>query len=225
MFEDIFTCEKCNRIFVSEKLLQIHQKAHDKDFLNHFCELCGDLFLTLSGLMRHLDYDHPSGDKEKFKCQNCTRSFKIMINLDVHNVAEHKKIDEEENEEKVNINPECEKASTNFTCSFCGKKFNLRRSYSLHVDRYHQKSTKRRFKCPICPQSFRLKENLRIHLRGEHRQLALTSYKCEICHQKFAYLCGFSRHLKQTHPEEVNRRKMWTNKFYEIQWRSRKSSK
>jgi hypothetical protein len=78
-----FKCKKCNRNFPSMESLKNHEKVHSDDFCGYFCKKCDDLFLHRSGLLRHVDYEHPGRYRETFACKKCSRSFKYMVTIQI----------------------------------------------------------------------------------------------------------------------------------------------
>ena len=77
-----FRCPDCDVIESSRRLLNIHFKEmHDK----LFCEKCGEVFSTPTGLSRHM-YIHTKEDQHP--CTHCDEVFPLASDLQSH-VAKH----------------------------------------------------------------------------------------------------------------------------------------
>jgi Zinc finger, C2H2 type len=205
MFDVVFTCDECPRLFVTEKALKLHRNIHDEDFCGHFCDQCGDLFSHPSGLMRHVDLDHQNGKDKKHKCSECPRSFDLRINFHIHMTAEHKEIQEMNESEKEEDSDESK--TTRWSCEDCDKKFPTRRQLLQHrkeVHCVHRKSARNFIECHFCQQKFSEMENFRLHLRFDHQQIEETKFSCRFCKKKFNYQRGIYRHMKEKHPHCIS---------------------
>ncbi|XP_041510482.1 zinc finger and SCAN domain-containing protein 4 [Microtus oregoni] len=115
-------------------------------------------------------------DPNKYKCEECFRSFKYPSNLSVH-----KKV---------------QKKERSFVCTTCHKGFYTHSDLTVH-EIIHKK--KKPFKCPTCGRSFSHKTYLLIHERIHLGEKPYTCSKCNSCYRQSS---TFHRHQRYCHKSE-----------------------
>ncbi|KAK6625318.1 hypothetical protein RUM43_005615 [Polyplax serrata] len=75
-----FTCDVCNKVFLSVQHLKAHSKTHvgKKEYQ---CELCGWSTLTRSSLRRHANIH---SEMKKYSCTECPAKFRLEVHLRKH---------------------------------------------------------------------------------------------------------------------------------------------
>lgn len=53
-FKEMFQCQQCQKIFTTQKCLEIHQKIHDTAFESYECDICGQIFSLQRNLYSHI---------------------------------------------------------------------------------------------------------------------------------------------------------------------------
>ena len=114
-------------------------------------------------------------DREKFKCDLCTRTFPFR-----HELARHRLY---------------HTGVKKHVCEVCGKTFVLKGQLTTHMLSH---TRIRRFQCKYCPSSFLLGSHLRQHLPSHNPELRL---KCDQCELTFTRKASLDRHVKRLHPK------------------------
>ena len=82
-----------------------------------------------------------------------------------------------------------------FVCSHCGKAFEGRRKYLVHL-RHHDPNAKK-FRCPQCDLGFVQKEFLRRHLLTHSGE---RPFQCSLCPSTFRQMIHLRQHQRRKHP-------------------------
>ena len=182
-------CTFCQNLFNSDRRLKHHLlKEHKiKTEVKHpyFCWKCSQNLFSLKDLDEHLVNEH-SFKSDEAPCQLCEKAFCSQITLKAHVVDKHdlKKLKSSNSEfasqlfDIVKIKP---KYGGEFECNFCGTRFSQKRSLSVHIKQYHDKSN--HIKCKYCdyssfqPYMVRKHEELR-HTKANFLQCDLCKFKC-----------------------------------------------
>ena len=136
-----------------------------EDFQNHAANC------TYEGHHGRL-HRHPN----KYKCEECFRSFKYPSNLSVH-----KKVQKNEKP---------------FVCTTCHKGFYTHSDLTVH-ELIHKK--KKPFTCPACGRSCSHKTYLLIH---ERIHIGEKPYTCSKCNSSYRQSSTFHRHQRYCHKSE-----------------------
>lgn len=106
-----FACDQCEKSFIHSYLLEQHKEAIHQGIRSNICKICDKSFSKASGLKRHL-LAH-SGERP-FPCDECDRAFTRASILKVHKDAVHQ-----------GVRP--------FACHLCDKSFTLDFSLKKHL--------------------------------------------------------------------------------------------
>ena len=135
--ESQFSCQVCNRSYLSKKALNQHMKVHD-DSKASKCDVCLKNFPNKSELKMH--YRTHTGEKP-FACQICDRNFANKSHL-VQHQATHNDV-------------------RNFKCTICpeGRFFKTKNCLKHHMI-YH---FEQKFPCSYCDYKSHTKRDLSRH--------------------------------------------------------------
>ncbi|XP_077878300.1 PR domain zinc finger protein 5 isoform X1 [Ictidomys tridecemlineatus] len=151
-----YSCELCNKAFVTPSVLRSHKKTHTGE-KEKVCPYCGQKFAS-SGTLRVHIRSH-TGERP-YQCPYCDKGFSKNDGLKMH-IRTHTR-------EKP------------YKCSECSKAFSQKRGLEEHK-RTH--TGEKPFQCDVCDLAFSLKKMLIRHkmTHNPHRPLA----ECQFCHKKF----------------------------------------
>ncbi|XP_060517201.1 zinc finger protein 271-like [Cylas formicarius] len=169
----LFSCQKCNMIYLKEANLKRHMETHsEKPNKHHLCMECGKNFSKRNQLSAHLKVH--SGVKPHL-CKICFKGFNQISNLKDH-LRTH-------NGEKP------------FLCSVCGKGFNQLGNLRQHTVRH---SGIKAHLCSTCGSGFASKGELNTHLR---KHTGARPFVCNVCNHGFTTSSSLTKH-KRIHSGE-----------------------
>ena len=145
-------------LYLQRQLIQFHRRICHDDIKpkTHQCDKCGDCFTSGTGLKRHKNVVHT--DSRPFKCEICSKSFKMLQNLKGHKRTH--------TGERPYHCDQCE-----YTCA-------LPSSLRTHKMRH---AGEKPFKCDLCEYRCTIRPSLRKHIR---KHLPPDYVTCEICGKK-----------------------------------------
>uniref|UniRef100_A0A0C9R3P9 ZNF665_1 protein n=1 Tax=Fopius arisanus TaxID=64838 RepID=A0A0C9R3P9_9HYME len=242
-------CSLCNRFFPNVELYQSHAQLHESGDLperiletpggletlpkaqedlarlkrEHFiksirsltCPTCGKVCTQQSALSNHMRTHEP----KKHKCEECGRSFGLLIRLETHKLSEHNEktrispaLTSVEQEEALNAEREAREA----------REAKLRsRPYSEILDsdgvglddqppakRQATNSSKNVARCGICEQWFTDHTTMLNHLQTHSDNLTAKNFTCAVCRKSFKEKWQLQRHemshkrMKNSTPDE-----------------------
>ena len=153
-------CDICNEILPSK--FDFNQHNEKKHVNEKKCQICGKMFSSnknVAGfLKRHIKTVH---DLERFRCDQCTKTFDLEENLKTHVKVVHLK--------------------QRLKCDLCEKSFQNKVLLSKHVKSFHERE---RFHCKECDKLFTTDQQLKIHVKSVHQGIRWT---CEECLKEFAH--------------------------------------
>ena len=174
-----FGCNKCEKRFITNAKLRIHEKFVHLNFRPFVCPQidCNQRFKRQEHLNRHKRM-HCS-DKP-FECEKCNQRYKHKSSLILHKLI-HSDVKQ-------------------FKCNDCNKGFNQRSGLNYHNRRFHS-DIKPHFKCfhENCDKSFLISSRLKLHIRYKHS--TDRPYKCDFqnCYSSFKSPGNLSFHKKTVH--------------------------
>ncbi|XP_072035489.1 uncharacterized protein [Amphiura filiformis] len=192
-----FKCQKCDRIFLHQGMLQKHMSVHKVQ--NTICKICGRKFPDVQKARRHR-YTH--GKKQTYKCSKCGKTYTSMQSLRIHQRTHT--------------------GDGMLSCKFCGKKFPSKFSLNSHerihtgekpykcvycnehfithsAMSYHKQiHTGFKYMCQHCGKGYRDKSNLREH---ERIHTGEKPFKCDDCPEAFTTAALLKYH-RQVHTGE-----------------------
>lgn len=155
------------------KLSKLKDQEAKKSEKSYPCDICNKNFTQKSHLLRHCNSQahlNIVNDPSKSDFNAKTPDEKLDQIIDTDNI---KKEDEEDYKLERGVQ---------FKCSFCTRKFNLKKCFELHM-RLHRKNNKKSKSCDICKKTFKHGRYLAQHIKNCHS--AITSHICQICNERF----------------------------------------
>ncbi len=143
-----FSCEHCGKRFLKRLYLTNHQTRFHALFKPFLCHICGEGFVSSSGLKSHQSI-HDDGDPaaKRFSCSYCSKSFRRRDKLSFHEAAAH-----------TGHRPH--------VCETCGHGFVRKSKLDEHQRRRH--GGEKRFSCLVCRKMYAGSHDLRRHLVRHH---------------------------------------------------------
>uniref|UniRef100_A0A1I7W9T4 C2H2-type domain-containing protein n=1 Tax=Heterorhabditis bacteriophora TaxID=37862 RepID=A0A1I7W9T4_HETBA len=183
-------CGMCEKGYAHQSGLLAHKKAvHSLDVTVRSCRICGQNFLKLSNLHRHIKTQHPLETRTAvLDCPECPCVFATNGALNRHRKQVHAIFSHANG---IGL----------FECEVCRRVFN--RSFLLKRHRrFHNRtepSTSKPHKCNRCEKRFNLKSTLKLHLdvhsRREIDDPILTDPKCSICLKHLSSRNALRKHM------------------------------
>ena len=139
----VVKCSIC-KIPISSQNLKRHKRVvHNEPTKNplkepaemHHCPHCSQQFKRVENMQRHVKDFHSFTNQEKWKCEQCEKSFTLERNLKLHI-------------ERVHANFPF---YSTFNCHQCEKSFKLKGNLTWHQKEQHSDI---KFSCPSCGKSF-----------------------------------------------------------------------
>ena len=226
-----FECDKCGKRFSVEEYLWEHRRRNHNIFrrVPLDCKKCGQSFKSKVLLTKHMTSKHEyedDGEKNKFQCHQCNKSFPSNKGLQCHVQFAHSKlvtvkcavcglsfrnrIHLKRHKIKMhNLNmEEGENEKKTFRCDQCNKEFPSRKSWLQHVRFMHSKETPS--DCQVCGKAYRNARVAKEHMRAVHRVKVISdssqtpTLSCSLCPQTFcAGAVGqITNHVKEFHTKE-----------------------
>eukprot|EP00092_Neocalanus_flemingeri_P017356 GFUD01018771.1.p1 GENE.GFUD01018771.1~~GFUD01018771.1.p1 ORF type:complete len:448 (+),score=64.03 GFUD01018771.1:73-1416(+) len=183
--EKPYQCSYCAKSFTYRSTYKnhidvIHEgKSHfnsTQTKVKLFCEVCGESFISRSGLKGHLKlHELKQGSRSlEFKCEVCDKMFFTIGNKNRH-LKSHT-------------------GQKNHQCEECEKSYTEKRQLENHKEIVHQ--GKRDYFCSVCPKSFTRSNSLNAHMRLHTGQEVL---QCEFCTSTYKEKRNLMNHVKKQH--------------------------
>ncbi|XP_054263731.1 zinc finger protein 43-like isoform X2 [Macrosteles quadrilineatus] len=192
-------CSQCAKRFQTKVELKMHNVTHSSE-KNYKCTYCRKLFKRKSSLRIHFNVLHTQ-PKNKFCCDECSKSFVLNQYLQRHKRIAHSKKRPLScltcgatfsDRQYLNIHCNTHTGIKSYSCSFCSKTF----AQLPHLKRHERLHTGvKPYKCKICDKSFRDSSNFKVH---QIFHSGLRPFKCEECGKDFTQRSHLNNH-KKTH--------------------------
>ncbi|XP_013394073.1 zinc finger protein 70-like [Lingula anatina] len=162
--QDYATCKMCQKVFISNTVLQRHMKTvHQRVQELYKCKFCEKPFARACAVTNH---EKIHTGVTPFKCQHCEHEFETKNAL--------------ENHELLHVNAGVKAQVSRYVCSYCSRTFKSRSVFKRHL-RIH--TGDRPYKCRYCSKRFNQMPNCTIHERVHTGE---RPYQCMYCGKAFA---------------------------------------
>ncbi|XP_063543918.1 zinc finger protein 426-like [Cydia strobilella] len=163
-----YMCSECGDTFVASSRLKKHLKIHDTG--RFICDECGKVFSLDKYRKKHVELVHKQ--EQKIQCLYCPEKFLNTYPRHLHVLEHHR-----------------EKVKT-ITCELCGKTFDWRPYFLVHVRRKH--NDEKNYICRYCDRRFFMKIECKRHEMSAHLKI---NTKCRVVAQlpqkPGKYACSF----------------------------------
>ncbi|XP_031621561.1 zinc finger protein 425-like [Contarinia nasturtii] len=173
-----YTCELCNKDFVTKWGIKTHMLQHTKKF-DYVCDQCGWKFKTKGNLKGHMETTHT--DEKPFACKQCERRFKTKHQLKSHD--------------------EMHSGLKKVECTVCHKR--VRKQYDLTVHMRSHNNTYP-YSCKYCEKKFRHTSSLRTHERAHKND---KPYACGQCAYRSTNWPNLNKHSMRIHSIDLRIKK------------------
>nr|CAD7264694.1 unnamed protein product [Timema shepardi] len=167
-------CDKCGKIFLTEKLLKVHLKIHLQEPVK--CNLCGRVYKNERVLDTHMSLHK---EAKPWPCNYCDKVFIFDSSLQEHIKSDH----EPDNSNKTTPNV--------YTCQICEIKFDKLEELKSHLMSTHKHLAKRHI-CEFCGAMYHTSNKLKTHLLKHTGEFPFT---CEVCGMRFCAKYRLNNHL------------------------------
>ena len=172
--------EKCNKTITGLDLYENHLKgaSHKEKAGEMFqCLECNKQYKRKTNLMDHVKHQHLVDFKNRFRCDQCGKTFVTQQVMKFH-VNAH-----------LGIKP--------YKCTFCPQDFVNDSNCMAHMKKKHPElyaAEKQLFRCDQCGENCRSLGKLEAHTNGKHKP-----YKCKHCKLTFLGSAGLLQHERKKH--------------------------
>ena len=201
------TCPVCEKVFHSKKYAKKHfLRFHaDQERSRETCRVCNKSMLSMN-MKAHMKRHDEQTQSQRFKCNDCGRSYKNKGDLTVH-VKTH--------------------GQPNPVCSICGKVLRTKKLLKRHVATIHptkprchecnkefasedeKREHKRvahglKFECTQCGEQLQSERSLKLHVKRVHTKSGAYTCDRDGCDKRFLYQSLLDMHVKTTHTKELS---------------------
>ncbi|XP_050079586.1 zinc finger protein 271-like [Anopheles maculipalpis] len=202
--DQIRTCDKCPKVFMSEPAYQHHQYCH-ATLRSYFCMFCDKGFQTENLLKSHTrSHTHVA----EFLCSLCGKKFNSKSNLRQH-LVRHTGVKAWActqcpsrfcTKGALNLHQRTHSTLRPFSCDTCGSQFHTRYSLIKH-QLIH--TGERPYGCDLCPMRYVVSHNSSQPITNDmvkhmKTHLGENPYQCDRCEASFRLLTELRNHYKET---------------------------
>lgn len=196
-----YTCEVCNKPFVTKSKLERHSKSHS-GVKDHACPVCNKMFAEKNNMLVHMSLH--SGERP-YVCSACNKSFRTHSRL-----IDHRKVHSSLTPYKCML---CDKSfkwrstlkthiqnhsGEKFKCNTCQKEYKIRSCFYKHRKECREGKL---LNCEFCSETFMEKDQCENHVNEAHKNQNV--YSCEICDSEFGTVILLKAH-EESHEKESN---------------------
>ena len=194
---DIFTCEVCDKRYMSKEGLEYH-KIVKHGGAQFECTICGNFFGHRSGLIRHskLHEEH----SEQFGCNKCDKKFVRKDKLVRHKQSVHHLVNFD-----LDAVDTLKDEENTYTCKVCSTSFSGSDARYMIIDHLAKKCNEgKKYYCDACEKSFSNVSNLNRHKRYSHVTMSVDVIQCESCDFTTKHKQSLLRHIKRKHNDKAS---------------------
>lgn len=111
------------------------------------------------------------------------------------------------------IDSDCERMRSNYTCHVCNVSFKLGGLYNKHMVKH---SDLQPFKCKICDRKFKYNSGLKKHVREQHDETA-PLYNCKICEFSTKHYPYLQEHFTRKHTDDYKYKCAFCKKQFKVE--------
>ncbi len=174
-----YPCTDCEYVGMSREAFYRHKLKYHRDH-KYICSVCGKTFSTTKDFKQHQAYH-----TDRFSCEICHKVLRSKQAMNYHRQVVHEGRTEMRLAKKRNM-----------LCNICGRAFNSKRDFDVHVNREHKHV--RPYACRECGKSFYSKTTLSQHQVSHSQE---EKYHCENCGKRFRWYHCYRTH-RLTHTNE-----------------------
>ncbi|XP_065100011.1 uncharacterized protein [Paramisgurnus dabryanus] len=188
-----FSCNICEKTFISKGRLARHEKIHTKQKIFK-CRKCKISFPTFQEKKLHLNM-HRRNEKKQFHCEHCGKDFfttnsAFKVHVKTHNIEKDFQCGDCDKSFRTKGNLVAhERTHTGekpYGCTHCEKRFSNMNHMKNHMLLH---TNERPYQCSECGKSFRQSYNLSDHQKTHSNE---KPYQCSYCDKRFLH----KSHLK-----------------------------
>jgi KRAB domain-containing zinc finger protein len=166
-------CPQCNETFESKtKMFEHYTFIHPEAPIYH-CSICGECYITLSGLNSHVFKVHER-KLSAVRCNYCGKDFENKENVKDHIVLEHQ--------------------DKKYHCFMCEASYLAQHSLQAHIDLVHEG---KRYQCTECGEVFETNTKLESHTVTKHDRNKL--FQCPKCTNIYVKKTSLDAHIAFIH--------------------------
>ena len=199
-YHELFKCNDCNKMFVTEKNLVEHRSKHTGE-KPYSCTHCSKKFVSAKFFKRHV-LKHEIVTKNFMK--NCDETFTSKTVEETQNVSTENKLDlvstcgkhfdqtkDSEGPVEIQLGGGGEKP---YICNQCDNQYPDVQSFYRHINRHI--SSLKRYTCENCHRTFKYKSRYEDHICKE-------TYACTQCDESFKFFRQLERHKIEIHSHPI----------------------
>lgn len=164
-----FSCEICNKTFISSSYLEVHKKQHGAGIFK--CKLCVFTSSNPASLEKHMTLHQGSSGH---LCDECGKTFTLPADLFRHRRTHERNA----------------KSHSTYKCTVCTATFKTFSGLTEHLQSHEDNC----YECDWCDYAVADRESLKKHLRLEHDMDKFL--ECEKCSKIFADENSLTEHSK-----------------------------